>query len=353
MSTRLASRPAERHVSTYASCPARSRPPASSAGAVALRRADLDRGGRAGRGIGGVVLLGDSWLQLLMAAALAGVLTQCAFLGHDGAHRQIFRTLPGNEWAGRLFAGLFAGLSLGWWVGKHSRHHRAPNQIGVDADIDSKVLALTEEAAGRRRGVLRWVAIHQGWLFFPLLLLEGVNLHVDSMRTAVGPEPLKRRWSDIALISLHWGGYLTFLLAVMPPTKAAAFVAVDLAVFGVWLGGAFAPNHIGMPVLPKAARLDFLNRQVLMSRNVSGGNLITFLMGGLNHQVEHHLFPSMPRPNLKRAQPLVEAFCAEQGIPYTQTSLLGAYRAIVNHLHGVGLRAREPFSCPLVRTTRG
>jgi fatty acid desaturase len=68
---------------------------------------------------------------------------------------------------------------------------------------------------------------------------------------------------------------------------------VQLAVFGLYMGASFAPNHIGMPLVSPKLRLDFLRRQVLMSRNISGGPLISVFMGGLNYQIEHHLFPPM------------------------------------------------------------
>jgi hypothetical protein len=109
---------------------------------------------------------------------------------------------------------------------------------------------------------------------------------------------------------------------LLPAGKAAAFVGVQLAVFGVLLGGAFAPNHIGMPIVPAGLKVDFLRRQVLMSRNICGGRITG--SAGLNYQIEHHQFPNMPRPNLKRAQPLVRAHCAEHGVDYTETSLLAS-----------------------------
>jgi hypothetical protein len=67
------------------------------------------------------------------------------------------------------------------------------------------------------------------------------------------------------------------------------------------MGAAFAPNHKGMPLVAKEAKLDFFSRQVLTSRNIRGSWLKDNLMGGLNYQVEHHLFPSMARPNLRKA----------------------------------------------------
>jgi len=146
--------------------------------------------------------------------------------------------------------------------------------------------------------------------------------------------------------------FVTAAGVVLPPGKAVAFVGVQLAVFGALLGGAFAPNHKGMPIVPPDARIDFVSRQVLMSRNVTGGPFTDIAMGGLNYQIEHHLFPSMPRPNLRRAQPVVRAFCAEHGVPYTQTGLVGSYAIVVRYLNAVGLGERDPFTCPLAQTLR-
>ncbi|WP_460444513.1 acyl-CoA desaturase [Angustibacter aerolatus] len=349
----VGSRPRDRQVSSYADLSRR----VKAAGLLNRRR-----GWYVGRiaavalalagVVAGVTLLNHSWLVLLLAGALALVLTQCAFLGHDGAHRQMFGSNRANEIAGRVLAAGAAGLSYGWWMGKHSKHHQAPNQLGVDTDVESKVLSFHDEAADGRRGVLKWVTRRQGWLFFPLLLLEGLNLHVDSMMTLTARTSVKRRWVDLALIATHWALYLTFLFLLLPPGKVAAFVGVHLAVLGVYMGGAFAPNHTGMPIVARGAKLDYLRRQVLMSRNVSGGAPVSFLMGGLNYQIEHHLFPSMPRPNLHKVRPMVRDFCAEHGIDYTETTLPGAYRAIVAHLNEVGLRARDPFTCPVAQQLR-
>jgi fatty acid desaturase len=95
-----------------------------------------------------------------------------------------------------------------------------------------------------------------------------------------------------------------------------------------------------MPTLTKAEQLDFLRRQVLTSRNVAGSRVVDFVLGGLNYQIEHHLFPSMPRPNLRRAQPPVRAFCAQHSLPHVEASLFGSYAEALRHLHGVGAPLR-------------
>jgi fatty acid desaturase len=127
---------------------------------------------------------------------------------------------------------------------------------------------------------------------------------------------------------------------VLSPVKAVVFMIVQQGLFGLYLGCSFAPNHKGMPILDTAGRSDFLRRQVLTSRSVRGGWLTDLALGGLNYQIEHHLFPSMPRPNLRRAQALIEAFCRQRGLPYCQASLVGSYAQALRHLNTVGRPAR-------------
>ncbi|WP_169738798.1 fatty acid desaturase family protein [Jiangella gansuensis] len=297
--------------------------------------------------------LGDSWFQLILAAMLAVVLAQFGFLGHDSAHRQIFRSNRWNEWGARVMSGVFVGLSYGWWQSKHNRHHANPNKEDADPDVGPGVLAFTPAVADARRGLAARLTPRQGYFFFPLLLLEGLALHVASIQTILR-QPLKHRWVEALFVGGRLGGYVTVLLVVLPPGKAAAFFGVQMGLFGLLLGGSFAPNHIGMPIVAPDQKIDFLRRQVLMSRNIRGGLAMDFALGGLNYQIEHHLFPNMPRPNLRKARPIVRAHCAEHKVTYTETSLLGAYRSVVRYLNQVGLRGRrDTFRCPLAMEFRG
>jgi fatty acid desaturase len=298
-------------------------------------------------------ILGDSWLQMGLATLLAVVIAQCGFLGHDAAHRQIFVSAHWNEWSARLLSAVFAGMSYGWWLHKNNRHHGAPNQEGKDPDITSRVLALTpSSAAVPRTRAGSWLLQRQGYLFFPLLLLEGINLHAAGLRVLASRRDLKHWRLEASIVLARLATYITIVFVVLPPAKALTFLAVQQGLFGVLLGGAFAANHKGMPIVPADARLDFLRRQVSMSRNIRGGRFTDFAMGGLNYQIEHHLFPKMPRPNLRAAQPMVEAFCAEQGLAYTRTSLAASYGIVLRYLNIVGLQARDPFTCPLVQQYR-
>jgi fatty acid desaturase len=131
------------------------------------------------------------------------------------------------------------------------------------------------------------------------------------------------------------------VVLVLTPLQAVAFVVVQQGLFGLYLGCSFAPNHKGMPTLSDEEELDFLRRQVLTSRNVRGSRLVDFLLGGLNYQIEHHLFPNMPRPNLRHAQPLIRGFCQEHDIDYSEATIFGSYAQAVRHLHAVGAPLRS------------
>jgi fatty acid desaturase len=284
-------------------------------------------------------VLGDSWWQLVTAAYLAVVFTQIAFVGHDAGHRQISRSRRANDRVGLVHANLLVGISFGWWVPKHNAHHSNPNHEDLDPDISITALAFTDDQASSKHGLVRLVARYQAWLFFPLLLLEAAHLHLASVKAVLGGSG-RANTVEGALLVAHVAGYLTALVWVLSPAQAVAFVVVQQGLFGLYLGCSFAPNHKGMATLTDADALDFARRQVLTSRNVTGSRLVDFVLGGLNYQIEHHLFPNMPRPNLRSAQPLVRAFCQEHGLPYTEASLFGSYAQAIRHLHRIGAPLR-------------
>jgi fatty acid desaturase len=283
------------------------------------------------------VWLGPSWWQLVVAAFLAVVFVQLGFLGHDAGHRQVFRSGGHNDLLGILCADLLIGLSYSWWIEKHNRHHANPNHVDRDPDIDAGGVVFTKaQARARRSRIGRWVAHHQAVLFFPMLLFEGAALHVAGIRALHARPAGHTRRVDAVLLSAHIVGYFAAVFLVLPPAQAVAFIAVQQGLFGVYLGCSFAPAHKGMPLLGPGDQLDFLRRQVLTSRNIRGGRWVDMAMGGLNYQIEHHLFPSMPSPMLRRAQPLVRAFCLRHDLPYKESTLTGSYVLVLRYLRDVG-----------------
>jgi len=297
--------------------------------------------------ITGFVLLGHSWYQLLIAGFLGVVLTQFAFVAHEASHRQVFESHEANDRVGRLLANGVVGISYTWWMSKHSRHHANPNVVGKDPDIDPGVLRFTEDDAAQiqTRGKSLFTR-HQGWLFFPLITLEGLNLHITSIRSLLGSGLTWPRLREALIIMTRLAIYVGIVFWVLSPGLAFAFLGVQLAVFGFYMGASFAPNHKGMKILPAGSRVDFFTKQVVTSRNIRGGHVMSHAMGGLNYQIEHHLFPTMPRPHLPRAREIVKEYCETLEVPYTETTLMESYGIVVRYLNEVGLQARDPFDCP-------
>ena len=282
------------------------------------------------------VRTGDSWLSLVCAAALAVLFTQVVFIGHDAGHCQISSSPHVNRLLGLLTGDLLCGVSFGWWVPKHNAHHSHPNQQGLDPDLGAGVMALRFDADQPPPGgsLGQFVARRQAWLFVPLLMLQGLGLHVT------GADWMIRRRDrhaavEAILVAGHVAAYSTVVFTVLSPLRALAFIAVQQGLFGLYLGLSFAPNHKGMPLVDPNSRMTFAARQVISARNVRGGRFVDLLLGGLNHQIEHHLFPTMCRPNLARASGLVRAFCSDQGLPYSERGLIGSYRVIFGYVSAV------------------
>jgi fatty acid desaturase len=286
-------------------------------------------------GVVAFLLVGDSWWQLVVAAYFAVVSTQLGFLGHDAGHRQIFSSARANHLLGTVIANLGVGFSYGWWVDKHNRHHAHPNDEDKDPDVGAGALVFTTGQFQASGPVARALYRYQAWTFFPLLLLEALNLRVASVRYLIA-DRARPRAREGMLISVHILGYLTMVFLILSPVKALVFIAIHQALFGLYLGCSFAPNHKGMPTLSAADAADYLRRQVLTSRNVRGHWLTDLTLGALNYQIEHHLFPSMPRCNLRHAQHMVRDFCDAHGVSYLETRLIPSYAQALRHLNAVG-----------------
>ncbi|SLN03436.1 Fatty acid desaturase [Corynebacterium xerosis] len=300
-----------------------------------------------------LLTLGSTWWQLAVAVLFGILFTQAAFIGHDAAHQQVFSSGKRNAWFARIIGNLVVGLAIAWWTRKHNKHHANPNTVGRDGDIAGGVLVFIPEEQATRTGFMAWFAKRQGWAFFPILTLFGFVLHYEGITALLKTEKVKHRKVELALVLVRLIGFPAIVLSTLGLGMGLAFLGVQMAVFGVYMGSSFAPNHKGMPLIPKGLEVDFLRRQVLTSRNIRGGLLMNWAMGGLDLQIEHHLFPRMPSANLRKAKPIVKQFCAERGITYTETNLITSYGIIIQYLNRVGLGHADPMDCPLAAQLRG
>ena len=109
-------------------------------------------------------------------------------------------------------------------------------------------------------------------------------------------------------------------LAVLVNTALAEIVANVITFVTI------APNHTGEDLSRFDRRAEnketFYLRQVIASANyTTGSDVIDWLQGGLNYQIEHHLFPDLPLLKYKQYQPRVKALCERHGVPYVQENV--------------------------------
>jgi fatty acid desaturase len=258
-----------------------------------------------------------SFLILAVGLALAGVAAplaalviafgsvQVALVGHDAGHQAIFRSKKYNDALGSLCWSLVIGISFHYWNDRHTRHHTLTNDTADDPDLQFEFgAAFTPFMAFTFR--------YEGWRF--------------AIRELTG----RKRAIEVVLLALSLAFWLAPAFVLGPTWLLTLFVSQILA--SMYLAGVVAPNHIGMPIWPAGASPSFLERQLSSSRNVVPNLFTDFVFGGLNYQIEHHLFPNMPRNHFSKTRAIVRPFCAKHSLPYTESGVIAVYREVITAL---------------------
>lgn len=287
----------------------------------------------------GLLFLTETFLaKLLGAVSLSFVFTHTGSLIHDAGHCQIMCTRRANDVL-MLCLGFVVGISRSWWVVNHNRHHGATNDLALDPHLAIPVLAFSSEQVETRKGLRRALIKFQPYYFFPLLGLEALNVRYASIKTILAGRAKYPIWEGAALVS-HALWYVILLTSVMTVSEVILFALLHQGLTGLYMGLVFAPNHKGMP-LYRGEHVSFLTRQIMSSRNIRPGFWTDWLSGGANYQIEHHLFPTVPRCRLRQVRDIVKRYCYEKDLPYTETGWSAAYGEIWKHLRDVVDPARN------------
>jgi fatty acid desaturase len=265
-------------------------------------------------------------------AAFAAVLiafgsVQLGFLGHDAGHRAVFRSTAVNVALGAVCWSLVLGIGFWYWNHRHLRHHAHVNDLEADPDLKWTRQGTRAGARGRLRRMYEFVqapGLVLGLAF--LFRFEGLDFAVRRLNG-------RRRQLELTLLGASQLLWLTPCV-VLGPRWLLVYVAAQI-LSGLYLGATIAPNHKGMVTWPAGVRAGFVERQVLSSRNVRPGPLVDFVLGCLNYQIEHHLFPYMSRAHLNQARTLVRQFCAEQGLAYDERGVVASYRMVLRELRAI------------------
>jgi len=320
-----------------------------------------------------MVYFSESTMVHVGASILMGLFfQQCGWLAHDFLHHQVFKFRKFGDLAGIYWGNLMQGYSVQWWKNKHNSHHAVPNlhsssamaQDG-DPDIDTMpVLAWSLKQAqsfreldpnGGDSSFVRFMIKWQAFLYFPILLLARLSWMRESFKTAFGlggstknaELEMKTKGLQYPLLEkvgiiLHYvwmaafcSGFGRFSLV-----ESVGLFLTATCSCGFLLALVFGLGHNGMSTYDADKRPDFWKLQVTTTRNITGGHgvpqfFVDWFCGGLQYQVEHHLFPQIPRHHLPKVHELVVSFCKEWGVTYHEADLWDGTVEVVNHLSKV------------------
>jgi fatty acid desaturase len=277
----------------------------------------------------------DAWIRLVEAAFLGFVVVQIGLLAHDLGHHQIVDSGRMHTVLGLILGNFLMGVSRAWWRGNHDAHHAHPNHLDMDPNVQILFICTTPDQALSRPAWVQWVIRHQVSLLVPIFCLEFFSMHHQSIDHVLRRRPGTARGEGL-ILAAHFVVYALVLNAILGLPGAIVFGLIHHFFTGLYMASIFAPNHKGMPLVEGGdGPVSFLRQQALTARNVRGGAVVDLLYGGLNYQIEHHLFPTMPRNNLSRAQPLVRAYCQAHGIAYYDVGFVQSWREILGHFSEV------------------
>ena len=298
-------------------------------------------------------VLGPPVLLLVTIPVAAVVAAAAAMLGHEGSHRSFSASPWRNALLNHITFPLLAGLSASYWKHKHDgQHHGHPNVEDADPDLDLWPMVSSQEAYERSRGFLRWFRRHaQGVAFWPLTLFLALMMRIASIRHLVAlarRRGVDRAWlADAGCLAIHYSLWLVVPSLVWGVLPAFGFYTAMWAIVGVLLALVFAPAHMGLPVVV-APNHDW-QHQLETTRNLRLPPGLGVLFIGLDHQIEHHLFPKIPHQELPRASAIVAAWCARHGLPHVTIGYRGAVADVTRSVRdawktpavtGAALRAR-------------
>ena len=272
-----------------------------------------------------VTLTTNPYIQVLNAIFLAFAMVQGGMLGHDLSHQQVFKSYEFNRFFGMLAWGFFGGLSESRWYEKHGAHHANVNHLTQDPDLAIPFLFSATQIEGRPLFVTRYILPYQDTLFFLALPLIYFN-----MLSGAWGHYLKhfsvRSVCELVLFLVRFGLLFGIAFTFLPVGTAVLFLLVHFAVCGAYMSLVFAPNHKGQAVV-EAGETTWLD-QIILTRNIHSSWATFFLMGGLNFQIEHHLFSDIARIRYWQVQPLVKQFCLNNCIPYHEVSWIESMQQI-------------------------
>eukprot|EP00455_Lapot_gusevi_P017844 TRINITY_DN1964_c0_g1_i1.p1 TRINITY_DN1964_c0_g1~~TRINITY_DN1964_c0_g1_i1.p1 ORF type:complete len:493 (-),score=111.32 TRINITY_DN1964_c0_g1_i1:417-1895(-) len=284
----------------------------------------------------GALLLGLFWQQL-------------AFVGHDLGHNAVSHNLKIDHTIGLLCGNLLTGISIGWWKRSHNVHHLVCNSIEHDPDIQHlPFLAISSKIFDRLKffssyhnkwftfdPLTRFLVSYQHFTYYPIMAVARFNLYVQSWLLMLSSYPVRDRGWEIVGLSLFATWNVLLLTTLNSFGQALCYLLLSHAFAGI-LHVQITLSHFAMEAYHgrtyTSDQDDWFRTQLKTSLNIKSNWLTDWFYGGLQFQVEHHLFPRLPRHNLREARKLVMAFCQKHKLEYRELGFIEANIEVIKIL---------------------
>jgi delta8-fatty-acid desaturase len=297
---------------------------------------------------------------------------QLVFTAHDSGHMGITHNFHIDSCIGIFISDFLGGLSMGWWKRHHNVHHIVTNSPEHDPDIQhAPFFAVSHRFFDSLRStyydrimefdmVAQWAIRYQDYLYYPILTMGRFNLYRLSWEyLLLGLGPRKgpawwHRWLEIAGQAFFWTWFGYGILYCSIPTAWERFVFVMIShMVTAPLHVQITLSHFAMSTTDLGVHESFPQKMLRTTMDVDCPPWLDFIHGGLQFQAIHHLWPRMPRHNLRKAQKLVKEFCADVGIPYTIYGFVDGNKEVLNRLGEVAKQAKIFEDCRKVCAQQG
>jgi len=260
------------------------------------------------------------WGAVGLGIFMTIVFTRAVFISHDILHTQYFKNKSLSFKLSYPFSAFILSNSSSWWDFKHNvNHHTWCNVPEKDEDI----LAMDGAFAPKYKGDKAWLRASKYLVFWGAMFFMYPAFIAQSYSFVIK----RKKWGELALMLMHWPlvwGTIFYFL----PFESAIIVFLTLNfTLSPWLAFGFITNHLGCEVFEKdvGEKFSWMELQMRTSRSLKGGAFVHWFYGGLNTQIEHHLFPKAPRFNLLKVQSMTKAFAKKHDIYYFETTPVEAY----------------------------
>ncbi|XP_059634280.1 delta(8)-fatty-acid desaturase-like [Cornus florida] len=301
----------------------------------------------------GVLYSNSFWVHMGGAALLGFAWIQVSFLGHDSGHYVMMSNRRCNRITQILTGNCLTGISIAWWKWTHNAHHLACNSLDYDPDlqhlpflcVSTKLFqSITSCFYGRELTfdpLCKFLVSKQHLTFYPVMCVARVNLFVQTFLLLFSKRKVPDRWLNLAGILVFWT-WFPLLVSCLPNwTERVLFVLVSFAACAIQ-HVQFTLNHFSANVFvgpPKGS--DWFEIQTQGTIDISCSSWMDWFHGGLQFQIEHHLFPRMPRCQLRNVAPFVRELCKKHNLPYKSLSFFDANVMTIKTLRTAALQAQN------------